>query len=148
MAGVKGRSGGWNRKPIGQHVLEGTHRRDRHGDRGGNLAMLPVQTSAAAGPESREARRLLRGLSRPSRTLGRTLLEQFEGWSPADLAVLRLLLSALDRAAACRELIDAEGLMPRRKHGGPRPHPLLRAERQAATFAVNAFKQLNLGGLK
>jgi phage terminase small subunit len=31
MAGVKGRSGGRNRKSAEQHALEGTHRADRHG---------------------------------------------------------------------------------------------------------------------
>ncbi len=31
MAGVKGRSGGHNRKSIAEHVIRGTFRRDRHG---------------------------------------------------------------------------------------------------------------------
>ena len=31
MAGMKGRSGGQNRKPAAMHVLAGTFRRDRHG---------------------------------------------------------------------------------------------------------------------
>ena len=38
MAGVKGRSGGHNKKRVEQHVLEGTYRRDRHGPLKGQLA--------------------------------------------------------------------------------------------------------------
>lgn len=33
MAGVKGRSGGHNRKSIAAHLAAGTHRSDRHGPR-------------------------------------------------------------------------------------------------------------------
>ena len=33
MPGVKGRSGGRNRKPAAAHILAGTFRKDRHGDR-------------------------------------------------------------------------------------------------------------------
>lgn len=33
MAGRKGRSGGRNRKPTALHIVDGTHRPDRHGDR-------------------------------------------------------------------------------------------------------------------
>ena len=45
MAGVKGRSGGRNRKPRHMHLVDGTHRRDRHGD-----PKDAAPPSAAAGP--------------------------------------------------------------------------------------------------
>jgi hypothetical protein len=80
--------------------------------------------------------------------VGATLLEEFEGWSTADLTVLRLLLETLDRAAECRKLLADEGLMLKGKRGVSRLHPLIRAERQSAALAAALFKQLGLGGLK
>jgi hypothetical protein len=47
MAGVKGRSGGRNRKSVHDHVLGGSYRRDRHGPLPlpGNVASFPQQSS-------------------------------------------------------------------------------------------------------
>ena len=42
MAGKPGRSGGWNRLPVEQHVFRGTYRRDRHGPKPGPLSAAPV----------------------------------------------------------------------------------------------------------
>lgn len=152
MSGMKGRSGGWNRKSPEAHAIEGTHRRDRHG----NLAIAPPPSSRPpAHPDLDEhgVRRLLKGLSRASRGLGRSLLAEFAGWSTADLAVLRLLLEHMDRAAECRKLIAAEGLMVSLiarpgQRATARPHPLIRAERQAGALAAALLKSLNLGGAR
>lgn len=169
MPGVAGRSGR-PRKPVDEHLLRGTYRADRHGDRG---ALALVSSSPSVAPRhDREARRLIRGLSRGSQRLGRALLAEYEGWATADLVLLRLTLEALDRAEACRKVIAADGLMPagkradssgspeeggsaasattneRNRGGHGKPHPLLRVERQAMTFAAHALARLNLEGGK
>jgi hypothetical protein len=142
MPGVAGRSGGQNRKTTAEHVLAGTYRPGRHG----SLAVLPPPAGRDANDQ--QIRRLLRGLSGSSRNVGRTLLDEFTGWTTPDLAVLRLLLEELDRGAACRRAIEAEGMVLRGKRGVARPHPLLRAERQSRALAASLFKQLGHGGVK
>lgn len=158
MPGVAGRSGR-PRKPVDEHLLAGTYRRDRHGplEPGIRLArsMAVARLTAPSpstrrdrrDPDDREARRLLRGLSREARGMGRALLAEYEGWSVADLAVLRLILTALDRAAECRKVIAADGVMPG-KRGARKVHPLIRVEHQARTFIVGALRGLNLEGGK
>jgi hypothetical protein len=135
MAGARGRSGGWNKKSVEEHLATGTFRRDRH------AGALALATAAHRDPDERATRRLLSGLSRSSQALARRLLSEFEGWTPADLVPLRLALEALDRVAECRERVAAEGLTVEEC-----PHPLLRVERHAATFATAVFRQLGLRG--
>lgn len=157
MAGTKGYSGGRNKKTAEQHALDGTFRRDRHGeipDRG-NLAVLPASSKWAGlikdfpktsppptprDPDEREIRRLVAGLSRPQQALGRRLVAEFAGWSPVGLVLLRLALEALDRAAECRRKVSTEGLIRYDK-----PHPLIRHERMSGAFAAALFKQLGIG---
>lgn len=148
MPGVAGRSGGWNKKSAAAHAVSGTHRVDRHGA----LALVPVGAPPEApgrDPDAQETRRLLAGLSRASRALGRKLLAEYEGWGPAELASVRLALQALDRADECRRRIVADGgLVLKGKRGAIKPHPLLRAERSWSAFAAATLRALNLGGAK
>jgi hypothetical protein len=68
------------------------------------------------------------------------LVVEYEGWGPHELCFLELALASADRAAECGVLIKREGLMPKGK-----PHGLLRAQRAAEQFVLDAFKQLRLG---
>jgi hypothetical protein len=61
-----------------------------------------------------------------------------------DQAVLVKALEALDRAEACRQRIDAEGLTVASRFGELRPHPLLGAETAARHAFLAGMKQLAL----
>lgn len=70
MAGAKGRSGGHNRKPVSQHLVSGTYRRDRHGPLPalpGHVHSLPVEpprwqpTDTDLEPMPPSGRRFVRG---------------------------------------------------------------------------------------
>jgi phage terminase small subunit len=144
MAGVKGRSGGWNRQSPEIHRLNGTFRADRHGT-AANPAIIALPTAVTDAPPAPS------GLSPGSRKTWRALMDEYEAWTPSDLKILALALEACDRAAQCRRRIAKDGLVlignvgTRRGSRQVKAHPLIRVERQAAAFAAGAFKQLNLG---
>jgi hypothetical protein len=132
VPGVKGRSGGANRKSSAEHQLTGTFRRDRHAT---NLAILPATAVTDPPPAPR-------GLSPGSRNTWAAMMAQYEAWTPSDLRILQLALEACDRAAECRRRIAKDGLVRAGKRHAV--HPLARVERQSAALAINAFKQLAL----
>jgi P27 family predicted phage terminase small subunit len=138
MAGVKGRSGGHNRKPVGVHLLAGTYRRDRHGP-----VALVADPARAVPPGGRPEPPP--GLSVDSNSLWRRLLDEYEGWGPADFELLQVGLEALDRHRECRERIAVEGVLLKSPRGGLLPHPLLRVQRDAGASVAAIFKQLGLG---
>lgn len=91
MAGLPGRSGGWNRLSVEDHQLRGTYRKDRHGQ-----AQEPPSDSYSRA----DRRRLLIGLPRGARRLAIALLETFGGWDPASLATLRAYSLSCERLIA------------------------------------------------
>jgi P27 family predicted phage terminase small subunit len=143
MPGMKGRSGGHNRKSAEIHMLQGTYRRDRHGQQGLRGDFEPFSNSGY--PELRDRPGPQPGLSVDSDALRRRLLDEYEGWGPADFALLQVGLEALDRHRECRERIAAEGVLLKSPRGGLRPHPLLRVQRDAGASVAAIFKQLGLG---
>ncbi|MBA2305738.1 MAG: hypothetical protein H0W08_24325 [Acidobacteria bacterium] len=80
MAGTPGRSGGGNRLSTEQHLLAGTFRRDRH------LQPIPAPLPPLSMPDRR---RTLQGLPPTAHRIAKGLLDNFDGWSPAALAVCR-----------------------------------------------------------
>lgn len=136
MAGVKGRSGGHNRKTVEAHQLHGTWRRARHG----------VLESVPAAPVARAGAPPPPTLSTEAKKTWRGIVAEYEGWSLPDLLLLESALLALDEAAVFRRLIARQGLVLRDPRGGQRAHPLLGARRRAEAFALSTFKQLGLGG--
>lgn len=136
MAGVKGRSGGWNRKSRDAHVLSGTFRRDRHGP----LAAVPAPVPPSVPPPPPA------GLSPASRKAWARYMNEYQDWSVGDLLLLELALQAQERAESCRRRLKAEGLVLRGPRGALRVHPLVRVEKAALDFAMNALKQLGLAG--
>jgi hypothetical protein len=70
------------------------------------------------------------------------MMAQYEAWTPSDLRILELALQACDRVAECRRRIAKDGLVRAGKRHAV--NPLARVERQSATLALNAFKQLAL----
>src|SRR5262245_37649298 len=113
MAGVKGRSGGWNRKSVAEHVLQGTYRADRHGPR--------VALALAGSVPSPESPPPPRGLSRASRQRWQEAMAGYEGWKVGEVKLFELALRACDEADACRARILAEGLTVPGPRGDPRP---------------------------
>lgn len=136
MAGVKGRSGGSNRKSAAEHELYGTYRRSRHAPL--LLEPMPAPPSHDAPPP--------RTLSIVAKQTWRGIVAQYDGWSLPDLLLLEAALRALDESAAFQRLIERQGLVLRGPRGGERAHPLLAARRRAEMFALTVFKQLGLGG--
>jgi len=129
-------------------VIGGTFRPDRHGALALVAAGAPSSCMPGRETHQKETRRLLRGLSRPTREAGQALLVEFTGWGTADLVVLRLLLEELDRGAQCRAHIQTECLVLPGTRGVARPHPRIRMERQSRALAAALIRQLNLGGVK
>jgi hypothetical protein len=80
VPGVKGRSGGWNRLPIEDHILRGTYRVGRHGA----LAPAPVSPPAPSGPPPKPPK----GLSRSSRAVWRRKMDEYKAWTDGDLCAL------------------------------------------------------------
>jgi hypothetical protein len=73
------------------------------------------------------------------------LLEEFEGWTASQLALVETALRAADRAEACRKVIGREGLTIAGKRGGARrPHPLIRVQRSDERMVIDVFRQLRL----
>jgi phage terminase small subunit len=84
------------------------------------------------------------GLSNEGKRLWRAILTDWPISDAAHLAVLKVGLEALDRAARCRAIVDQEGELAKDRFGQAKPHPLLAAERDArATF----FRSVQVLGL-
>jgi P27 family predicted phage terminase small subunit len=128
MAGVKGRSGGHNRKPTALHVLDGTFRADRHND---------AEPKPTAGAPSCPT-----WLDREAKAEWRRIVPELERLG---------LLTVVDRAAltcycqAWSELNDATRVLKRAgryqavgEDGHLTPHPAL-AHQRAAWKAVKDF---------
>ena len=99
MAGLPGRSGGWNRLTVEEHQLRGTYRPDRHG---------PREVPALDTYSAQDRRPLLAGLPKGGRRLAVALLEAFSGWDAASLATLRSYALSCARLAALETAADAD----------------------------------------
>jgi hypothetical protein len=105
MAGVAGRSGGHNRLSAEEHLVRGTFRPSRH------LAALP----AAPEPVSQvDRRRTPRRLDPAARRIAAQLLDEFAGWNPSTLELLR------SYALSCRRVESLQS--------APEPSPQLHRE--------------------
>jgi hypothetical protein len=117
MAGIKGRSGGHNRKSLAAHVLAGTYRPGRHGP----LAALAIVPDAPVAPPPPPPE----SLTERTAALWRQTVAHYEGFDcPVAAKLLELALGALDRAEECS--------------GAER--------RRWQAFACGIFKQLRIGG--
>ncbi len=156
MAGVKGRSGR-KPKPLQEHVLSGTYRRDRHGplppamratvlqgpgaSTVGATALSMPAPSIPAPVEPPAA--LLEGLSAEGTDLVRSMFAEFE-FGPAEQPILRAAAEAIDRVAETRKLIAADGVLLTSTRGTRYAHPLLRHERAAVAQFLAAMRQLGM----
>jgi hypothetical protein len=75
--------------------------------------------------------------------LWRTIQAQYLISDAGGLAMLKLACESADRAQACREQIDTDGVMIRGRTG-VRDHPLLKAELGARSFTVRTLQKLGL----
>ena len=91
MAGLPGRSGGWNRLTSEQHQLRGTYRPDRH---------APPKEPPKDSYTPADRRRLLAGLPPEGRRIAISLLKKFTGWDAASLETLRSYVLSCSRLAA------------------------------------------------
>jgi len=113
MSGMPGRSGGWNRISVEDHLARGTYRKDRHG----HLQEPPTDTYSDVDRD-----RLVAGLPAAAERLGLALLESFSGWDPASLVTLRAYVLSCERLAA---LESASGNDARAMHKELRSNLLL-----------------------
>lgn len=90
MAGVPGRSGGWNRLSADEHVIRGTFRRDRH---------AAIDDRPAAPTSAADRRRTLQGLNPEARRMAAALVDTYEGWDAAALTTLRAYALSCERLA-------------------------------------------------
>jgi len=77
------------------------------------------------------------------RHLWSSIQAQYRIHDSGGLAMLKLACESADRAQACRERIDHDGLMLRTK-SGLKEHPLLKAELGARSFTVRTLQRLGL----
>jgi len=75
--------------------------------------------------------------------LWRSIQAQYQISDSGGLAMLKLACESADRAPACRQAIDTDGVMIRGR-AGPREHPLLKAELGARCFTVRTLQRLGL----
>lgn len=135
MAGKPGR-GGRPRKPLREHLLAGTWRRDRHGERPSNLAVLPTPASAADWmPVPADVAKL----GSKARQILAAVLERYQ-LDPVEGQTLLLALAARTRLEALEEALEAQGVC------GPDGAPsslLVAAAREQRSF-VAAWSLLRL----
>jgi hypothetical protein len=72
-------------------------------------------------------------------------MEDYQGWSAAQLHLLAIALRAADRASVCCRAIEEDGLELHGARGGQRrPHPLLRVLMHSERLTADLFRQLGL----
>src|SRR5262245_6717763 len=102
MAGVAGRSGR-RRKPLADHLLMGTYRRDRHGPLPAHVAVMP-----AAPPSWQPTPEDLEGLGEAGRRFVAAMLEQFDTSSLIEGTLLIQAAACLDGLAIWRPLATTD----------------------------------------
>jgi hypothetical protein len=139
VAGVKGRSGGHNRRTLADHQLRGTLRPGRH--RGlvdpAPVPALPLTWKPT--PKDLDA------LS----TAGRAFLADALASHEFNFLAGRLLLDAawtLDMMAVCQASIAAQGVTVTGPRGAVRPNPMVREHLRHAAWLLRALKALRLDG--
>jgi len=147
VPGVKGRSGR-KRKPLADHVRNGTYRPDRHGPlpAGGRAAVvnLPVNGANALQPAPADPPdTLLEGLAAPGRAIVCAIWREFEG-GPAEQVLLRAAAEGWDTVQAARAQIAVDGLVRVSDRGVERVHPLVKVERQAVQQVIACLRALGL----
>jgi hypothetical protein len=136
LSGVKGRSGGWNRRSVADHILAGTYRRDRHGTRPAALAV--VQDAPPPPPPP--------WLSEWGKGQWTAITGEYIGLEDPVAAVLfERAVGALDQAEQCRRRVAADDLLLTGPRGASRSHPLLAVQQAREAFAAAIFKQLGIG---
>lgn len=83
-------------------------------------------------------------LSKEAGTIFKNLCEEYGIDDEAGLRILKTALESYDRAAACRETIDRDGLTVVDKAGQTKAHPLLAIERDSRAAFLSGLKHLNL----
>lgn len=128
--------GGRHPKPLVEHVREGTHRKDRHGDAQG---IRPADGKRPKMPQ---------GLSASMKTAWNTLLDDLEASAlldSADAPLYEAFAVAHGRAREARRLITKHGMLLDGAKGGVVANPMLRVEREALTQLRYLAEQLAIG---
>jgi hypothetical protein len=103
---------------------------------GAHLSVIP----AAPAPDHAAPPR---PLGEHGMALWREVTSSYQFDDPASVETLAQACGALDRAEACREAIDTDGVTVRTK-AGVRDHPLLKHEIAARSFVVRTLARLGL----
>jgi hypothetical protein len=96
MAGTKGRSGGWNRKPIADHILNGTFNATRHARRATQAA---IAVAPRLDPPPAD---LVDGLTGRGLRVVTDQWALFDEWSPWELELLREAAFVINQLAELR----------------------------------------------
>ncbi len=99
MSGIKGRSGGRNKKPVHLHVMAGTFRPDRH------QSPTTGATARAIAAHAEPPAELLEGLGEPGATFLRAVFRDFDP-SAAEGHIARVAAQSYDDAATARAAGD------------------------------------------
>jgi hypothetical protein len=84
------------------------------------------------------------GLGAAGAALWKSVVEQYDISDPAGVCMLTEACRALDRAEACRAIIDRDGELILVKGGPPREHPLLKAELASRSFCIKTLQRMGL----
>lgn len=85
-----------------------------------------------------------KNLSRAGKQLWKQITTQFQIDDAGGLKILEVSLMALDRAEACRAVIDSEGLTQLDRFDQPKPHALLSTGRDCRAQFLAGIRQLSL----
>src|SRR5262245_57843129 len=128
MPGVKGRSGGQNRKPVGLHVLQGTFRADRHAssqaDAPSGTPEPPGTRTGEAAAEGQQVIGRLTALGTLSSVDGALLWSYCQLW--ADCCRLQADADSLHSTWFDKVTVDGSG----QEHREPKIHPVFAQLRQ------------------
>jgi hypothetical protein len=100
---------------------------------------LPADLGASRVPPVSVPAAVYVGLDAAGVALMKAHVETCDDWTPKDLGLLRQAAEARDRQVALAALIQRDGVAVDGK-----PHPLLRAERQAGAAVVSALRALDI----
>lgn len=148
MSGVAGRSGATAR-PVAEHLLRGTHRRDRHGVVGPSGLVKPAAATPATerpGTAASVRSALPKAPAHLRAATRRWFRHVVTTWSLESHHVKLLELAAVcwDRCEAAREQLAKDGVTVKSARGGPRLHPALRIEETNRRAFARLLAQLDL----
>lgn len=86
----------------------------------------------------------MKDLSEQAESLKQAILQDFDDWGDAELAILQTGLEAYDLLHECQAVVETDGLTVQGDRGGVKAHPLLSTIRDSRAQFLMALKHLKL----